>query len=77
MCSHVCNSCFHLVFSYICAWLCFSSFFPLATGGDCYPFSLLTACSGVFTQEISAEERKKLQKRKHLADKLKEEVIKK
>ena len=28
-------------------------------------------------QEISAEERKKLQKRKHLADKLKEEVIKK
>ncbi|XP_054654406.1 cilia- and flagella-associated protein 36 isoform X2 [Dunckerocampus dactyliophorus] len=29
------------------------------------------------TSEISAEERKKLQKRKHLADKLKEEVIKK
>ncbi|XP_069394913.1 cilia- and flagella-associated protein 36 isoform X4 [Paralichthys olivaceus] len=29
------------------------------------------------TPEISAEERKKLQKRKHLADKLKEEVIKK
>lgn len=29
------------------------------------------------TLEISAEERKKLQKRKHLADKLKEEVIKK
>ncbi|XP_008319555.1 cilia- and flagella-associated protein 36 isoform X2 [Cynoglossus semilaevis] len=28
-------------------------------------------------QEISAEERKKLQKRKHLADKLKEEVIRK
>eukprot|EP00064_Thunnus_orientalis_P018837 superscaffoldBa00004477_g18945 len=36
-----------------------------------------TACSALFTQEISAEERKKLQKRKHLADKLKEEVIKK
>lgn len=33
--------------------------------------------SGLFTQEISAEERKRLQKRKHLADKLKEEVIKK
>ncbi|XP_070834204.1 cilia- and flagella-associated protein 36 isoform X4 [Chaetodon trifascialis] len=31
----------------------------------------------VTTPEISAEERKKLQKRKHLADKLKEEVIKK
>ncbi|KAL2083306.1 hypothetical protein ACEWY4_021079 [Coilia grayii] len=29
------------------------------------------------TQEISVEERKKLQKRKHLAEKLKEEVIKK
>lgn len=29
------------------------------------------------TPEISAEERKKLQKRKHLAEKLKEEVIKK
>ncbi|XP_017282961.1 cilia- and flagella-associated protein 36 isoform X3 [Kryptolebias marmoratus] len=29
------------------------------------------------TPEISAEERKKLQKRKHLADKLKEEVVKK
>uniref|UniRef100_A0A3Q0RRA3 Cilia- and flagella-associated protein 36 n=1 Tax=Amphilophus citrinellus TaxID=61819 RepID=A0A3Q0RRA3_AMPCI len=33
--------------------------------------------SGLFTQEISAEEKKKLEKRKHLADKLKEEVIKK
>ncbi|XP_070772114.1 cilia- and flagella-associated protein 36 isoform X2 [Enoplosus armatus] len=31
----------------------------------------------ITTPEISAEERKKLQKRKHLADKLKEEVIKK
>ncbi|KAK5882667.1 hypothetical protein CesoFtcFv8_021228 [Champsocephalus esox] len=31
----------------------------------------------VVTPEISAEEKKKLQKRKHLADKLKEEVIKK
>uniref|UniRef100_A0A3B5MDG3 Cilia- and flagella-associated protein 36 n=1 Tax=Xiphophorus couchianus TaxID=32473 RepID=A0A3B5MDG3_9TELE len=36
-----------------------------------------SACSDLFTQEISAEEKKKLQKRKHLADKLKEEVIKK
>lgn len=36
-----------------------------------------TAWLGLSIQEISAEERKKLQKRKHLADKLKEEVIKK
>uniref|UniRef100_A0A3P9KU44 Cilia- and flagella-associated protein 36 n=1 Tax=Oryzias latipes TaxID=8090 RepID=A0A3P9KU44_ORYLA len=32
---------------------------------------------GLSLQELSAEERKRLQKRKHLADKLKEEVIKK
>lgn len=31
----------------------------------------------VSSQEVSADERKQLQKRKHLADKLKEEVIRK
>ncbi|XP_073338756.1 cilia- and flagella-associated protein 36 [Pagrus major] len=36
-----------------------------------------TTTTTATTPEISAEERKKLQKRKHLADKLKEEVIKK
>lgn len=48
--------------------------------GDYYVIYLVvnsTARSGLFTQEVSAEERKKLQKRKHLADKLKEEVIRK
>lgn len=51
-----------------------------ATAEDDYIIDLVvnpTAWFGLFTQEISAEERKKLQKRKHLADKLKEEVIKK
>uniref|UniRef100_A0A3Q3NNR6 Cilia- and flagella-associated protein 36 n=1 Tax=Labrus bergylta TaxID=56723 RepID=A0A3Q3NNR6_9LABR len=36
-----------------------------------------TTMTTTTTPEITAEERKKLQKRKHLADKLKEEVIKK
>ncbi|KAE8280843.1 Cilia- and flagella-associated protein 36 [Larimichthys crocea] len=36
-----------------------------------------TVTAPLHKEEISAEERKKLQKRKHLADKLKEEVIKK
>ena len=55
-----------------------STFGPLVF--DCYliyPVINSTVSSGLFMQEISAEERKKLQKRKHLADKLKEEVIKK
>ncbi|XP_047672637.1 cilia- and flagella-associated protein 36-like [Tachysurus fulvidraco] len=36
-----------------------------------------TPTTAPHTQEISVEEKKKLQKRKHLAEKLKEEVIKK
>lgn len=41
------------------------------------PVAATTTTATTTTPEISAEERKKLQKRKHLADKLKEEVIKK
>lgn len=43
----------------------------------CWQVPVWTDCCALFIQEISAEERKKLQKRKHLADKLKEEVIRK
>uniref|UniRef100_UPI0037E833C6 cilia- and flagella-associated protein 36 isoform X1 n=1 Tax=Semicossyphus pulcher TaxID=241346 RepID=UPI0037E833C6 len=41
------------------------------------PATTTTTSTTNTTPEITAEERKKLQKRKHLADKLKEEVIKK
>ncbi|XP_034041631.1 cilia- and flagella-associated protein 36 isoform X2 [Thalassophryne amazonica] len=51
------------------------------TNGACTPPPPLPPppvhSSAFSNQEISAEERKKLQKRKHLAEKLKEEVIKK
>ncbi|TKS85821.1 Cilia- and flagella-associated protein 36 [Collichthys lucidus] len=47
---------------------------PTATPEEA-PTTAVTA--PLHKEEISAEERKKLQKRKHLADKLKEEVIKK
>ncbi|XP_061692607.1 cilia- and flagella-associated protein 36 isoform X2 [Syngnathoides biaculeatus] len=57
---------------------------PAAPPASVSPFQTRSLCRGdprrklfFFSQEISTEERKKLQKRKHLADKLKEEVIKK
>ncbi|KAM4729683.1 cilia- and flagella-associated protein 36 isoform 2-T2 [Anableps anableps] len=49
---------------------------PQVNGGGSPPPLQLSANS-TNQKEISAEEKKKLQKRKHLADKLKEEVIKK
>uniref|UniRef100_A0A3B3VCG8 Cilia- and flagella-associated protein 36 n=1 Tax=Poecilia latipinna TaxID=48699 RepID=A0A3B3VCG8_9TELE len=50
---------------------------PQMNGAGSPPPPLQHSTNSAKQKEISAEEKKKLQKRKHLADKLKEEVIKK